>query len=237
MNPSHDRLGGLEYGLSVEVMNSKTIRVRRLSSGMGKEAADWHAVYELCCRTGNGGTPIARDRWEFFGRLWVEPYKNIFPQWTYVAEAESAIIGYLTGCPDTLAFAKVKFWSFSLPLLVDVIRGRYRRNQDARRFVRRIFGLEKGPERVFPRGLSRKIRQDYPAHLHMNVEAGWRGSGVGTELVEKFFSDLRSAGIPAVHLYCGADPLEFYRHLGFTELAKITFCGAVIHVVGCRFRD
>ena len=217
-------------------MDPETVTVRRLSSKIIEPSKDWNAIYELCCRTGNNGQPIAGERWDFFGRLWVEPYKSFFPQWTYVAEAKQIIVGYLTGCPDTSAFTKVKFWKFSLQLLVDVFRGRYRRNRDARRFVRHFFGLEKIPERVFPRGLARKLQRDYPAHLHMNVDAAWRRSGVGTRLVEAFFSDLRSAHIPGVHLYCGADPLEFYQRQGFKDLAKIVFHGVPVYALGLRLQ-
>ena len=218
-------------------MNQETITVRQLSSKTGKNAGDWHAVYDLCCRTGNDGAPIADERWDFFGRLWIEPYQKIFPQWTYVAEAKSTIVGYLTGCPDTGALAQAKLWRFSLPLLTDILRGRYSGNRDAHRFARQLFRFEKRPEQTFPRRLHRMLQRDYPAHLHMNVEAGWRGSGIGTKLVERFFSDLRHAGIPGVHLYCGADPLEFYLHCEFDQLAKVIFYGRPVYALGYRFQN
>ena len=219
-------------------MTVETVTVRRLSSGeIAEPSRDWQAVYELCCRTGNNGEPIAGDRWDFFARLWVGPYKQILPEWTYVAEAGSVIFGYLTGCPDSRAFAKAKFLRFSLPLLTDVFCSRYPDNRDARRFVRQMFRLENGPERAFPRGLNRKLWQDYPAHLHINVAAGWRRSGAGTRLMDEFFSDLRRAQIPGVHVYCGADPLHFYRRRGFEELAKIAFHGAPVYALGLRLRD
>jgi hypothetical protein len=218
-------------------MDRETVTVRRLSFKIIEPSKDWNAIYELCCRTGNNGQPIAAERWDFFGRLWVEPYKSFCPQWTYVAEAKQIIVGYLTGCPDTRAFTKAKFWKFSVPLLVDVFRGRYRRNRDARRFVRQIFGLEKIPERVFPRGLARRLRHDYPAHLHMNVEAGWRSSGIGAKLVRQFSADLRGVGISGVHLYCGTGPLEFYRRQGFTALAKVVFRGVPVYALVLRLQD
>ena len=85
-----------------------SITVRRLSSQRNKEAGDWKAVYDLCCRTGNNGQPIVPERWDLFGRLWVGPYEEIFPQWTYVAEAGGVVVGYLTGCPNSHRFAKAK---------------------------------------------------------------------------------------------------------------------------------
>jgi GNAT superfamily N-acetyltransferase len=212
-------------------MPSGRITVKRLS-GREADAAEWRAVYELCCRTGDNGQPIASDRWPIFAKLWVEPYEKIFPHWTYVAQVRGIVIGYLTGCPDSRAFNKARFWRSALPLFIDVVRGRYPGSRDGRRFVKQFFGLEKAAEQAFPRELRRMLQRDYPAHLHMNVDAAWRGSGVGRKLVEAFFSDLRNAGVLGVHLYCGGDPLEFYLHRGFKELGRVSFHGMVVYVLG-----
>jgi len=211
-----------------------SVTVRRLSARKGKEARDWNAVYDLCCRTGNNGQPVARERWNFFGRLWVEPYEKFFPQWTYVAEAEKVVVGYLTGCPNSRWFAKAKLWRFELPLLIDICRRHYSGNRDARRFVRQFFRFEERPERVFPHALRQMLQRDYPAHLHMNVDANWRGSGVGTKLLEHFFADLHEASIAGVHLYCGPDPLGFYLGRGFKELGRVQFRGVPVYVLGGR---
>jgi hypothetical protein len=53
-----------------------------------------------------------------------------FSQWTYAAEAENVVVGYLTGCPDSRGFTKAKLWRFALPLLVDICRGHYFENRD-----------------------------------------------------------------------------------------------------------
>ena len=218
-------------------MAQETVTVRRLSSGTVELSRDWAAVYELCCRTGNNGEPVAADRWDFFGRLWVEPYKIIVPQWTYVAETKNLVVGYLTGCPDTNGFTRTKLWKFSMPLLADVVRGHYPGNRDAWRFAKQLLSLEKTPERVFPRRLVVELRHNYPAHLHMNVEADWRASGIGTKLAEQFFADLHAAGVPGVHLYCGVPPLKFYEKQGFKNLSQVLFRGAPVYALGRRFRD
>ena len=87
---------------------------RRLSAG---EKASWAAVRELCCRTGNNGDPIAPERWELFARIWIEPYEKILPHWTYIAESGEAVVGYLTGCPDTRVFHRARFWLTQLARL------------------------------------------------------------------------------------------------------------------------
>jgi len=71
-----------------------------------KSPADWQAVRSLCCRTGNGGDPIDPTRWPLFAELWIGPYQRLVPEWTYVAEMDGRMVGYLTGCPDTAAFRR-----------------------------------------------------------------------------------------------------------------------------------
>jgi len=102
-------------------MNSVT--ARRLSASHGADRASWAAVREICCRTGNNGEPIAPERWELFSQIWIEPYEKILPEWTYVAESGVSIVGYLTGCPDSQVFYRMKLWRVTLPLLMAVAAG------------------------------------------------------------------------------------------------------------------
>ena len=204
---------------------------RRLSAG---EKASWAAVRELCCRTGNNGDPIAPERWELFARIWIEPYEKILPHWTYIAESGEAVVGYLTGCPDTRVFHRARFWRATLPLLADVAAGRYPHAPGAREFVKQTLGLRKGPEDFFSRTVRRSISIDYPAHLHINVDAGYRRKGVGRQLMDCYFAYLRRDNVRGVHLYCGADPVDFYRRRGFQELAGTKIGGVSIFALGAR---
>jgi GNAT superfamily N-acetyltransferase len=138
-----------------------------------------------------------------------------------VAEEAGRLAGYLTGCPDTAAFERARAFRITLPLLARVATGRYGWTVDTRRFVRRAFGLARAAEERFSAGLRATLPARYPAHLHMNVAAGFRGRGLGTALVEQYVRDLREAHTPGVHLFCGAGPLGFYRRQGFDELASV----------------
>jgi hypothetical protein len=160
---------------SIRVMHGQSVIVRRLSSAIEVEQRDWQAVYSLCCATGADGQPIAHDRWNFFGTLWIGPYEKLLPEWTYVAQASGAVVGYLTGCPNTWKFARSKFRRFTLPLLLDIALGRYSPSDDTRRFVRRTFGFKKWPEQSFSRATLEALAREYPAHLHMNVARAYRG--------------------------------------------------------------
>lgn len=205
--------------------------IRRLAPDSRIEAGPWQAIRQLCCRTGDNGRPIAPERWDFFPKIWIDPYEKLLPQWTYVAEADR-VVAYLTGCPDTATFARKRFFQCTLPLLAEIVGRSRRLSPDARRFVRWALGLEKKAEFHFPPEIRREIKRRYPAHLHMNVDAPWRGAGVGTRLIGQCLSDLRSAGVPGIHLYCGPDPREFYLRRGFQELGKILFHGTPVYALG-----
>ncbi len=213
-------------------MNSVT--ARRLSASHDADRASWTAVRELCCRTGNNGDPIAPERWGLFSRIWIEPYEKIVPEWTYVAENGQSIVGYLTGCPDSRKFYRMKLWRATLPLLMAIACGQYRRISGAREFVKQAVGLRRSPERCFSPALRRTIARVYPGHLHINIEVGYRHRGIGRRLIESYFADLRRRGASGVHLFCGADPVEFYRRLGFQTLESTELNGLVTFALGAR---
>jgi GNAT superfamily N-acetyltransferase len=196
---------------------------------------DWQAVRSLCCRTGNGGDPIDPARWPLFAELWVGPYQRLVPEWTYVAEADGRVVGYLTGCPDTAAFRRARRFRITLRLLALIACRRYAWNVDARRTVGLAFRLRRGQESRLADGVPGGFARTHPAHLHMNVESEHRGRGLGTALIERFARDLRAAGVPGIHLFCGAAPRPFYARNGFTDLAALEVSpGRWIYTLGRR---
>ena len=200
---------------------------------VARTPADWQAVRSLCCRSGNGGDPIDPARWPLFAELWIGPYQRLVPEWTYVAEAEGRVVGYLTGCPDTAAFRRARRFRITLRLLVAIACGRYAWNVDARRTVRLALRLREEPRRApeLPAG----FMQTHPAHLHMNVEAEYRRRGIGAALIERYARDLGGTGIPGIHLSCGAAPRPFYARNGFTDLAALEVSpGRWVYTLGRR---
>jgi GNAT superfamily N-acetyltransferase len=197
-------------------------------------AADWAAVRELCCLTGQAGAPIEAARWAFFAELWIGPYQRVRPAWTRVAVVDGRVVGYLTGCPDSRRFRLACGLSWSPTLLARVLLGAYGRTPDTRRFVRRALGLTRPIEADVARRLPR-LDVEYPAHLHMNVAARCRGQGIGRRLVERFVADLGAHGVPGVHLLCGEEARGFYGRLGFDDLARLELrSGATVHALGRR---
>jgi GNAT superfamily N-acetyltransferase len=193
-------------------------------------------VRTLCCQTGNAGDPIDPARWPLFAELWVGPYQRLVPEWTYVAEeAGGRIVGYLTGCPDTEAFRRARRLRFTLRVLAAIALGRYAWNADARRTVALALRLRTGMESRLAAGTSGGFTRTFPAHLHMNLEAAHRRRGIGAALIERYARDLRAAGVPGIHLFCGAAPRAFYARHGFVDLAALEIRpGFWIYTLGRR---
>jgi len=62
---------------------------------------------------------------------------------------------------------------------------------------------------------------EYPAHLHINVAAPWRGHGLGRRLMEAYLEQLRGLGLVGVHLETtdhNAAACRMYERFGFRLL-------------------
>jgi GNAT superfamily N-acetyltransferase len=64
------------------------------------------------------------------------------------------------------------------------------------------------------------LTRRFPAHLHVNLKASSRSSGIGSALVQRFASEARDAGATGVHVVTsrGARNVGFYERNGFAEL-------------------
>ncbi|MEW6055210.1 MAG: GNAT family N-acetyltransferase [Bdellovibrionota bacterium] len=186
-------------------------------------AREFSEIRRICCETGNAGAPIAKERWDFFGDLWIGPYEKLLPQWTYVASVEDQILGYLTGCPSTAQFESRKRLKIFPLLWMGILRRSYRKTSDTRRFLKRSLGLSKSPERCFSGGFLKMLYVRYPAHLHINIDSRVRGRNLGRSLVEGFLRDLKREEVSGVHVFCGDQARGFYRSLGFQELKRISY--------------
>jgi GNAT superfamily N-acetyltransferase len=205
---------------------------------VAKTPADWAAIRSLCCRTGNAGQPLDRERWPLFEELWIGPYQRLVPDWTYVAEVDGRVVGYLTGCPDTAALRRARRFRVTLRLLVAIACRRYAWTVDARRVVALAFRFRRGTEARVAARLPADLHRTHPAHLHMNVETEHRRHGLGAALIQRYAQDLTTIGVPGIHLFCGPGPRAFYERNGFTELAAMEIGpGRWVYTLGRRLRD
>lgn len=74
----------------------------------------------------------------------------------------------------------------------------------------------------------------FPAHLHINLAAGYRSLGLGGRLVEAFCAHAHAAGAPGVHVVTGEGMrnVGFYRRLGFDEVLRFDWDGRHLVMLG-----
>jgi GNAT superfamily N-acetyltransferase len=74
----------------------------------------------------------------------------------------------------------------------------------------------------------------YPAQLHVNLDAAWRGHGIGAKLVDTFADQARTAGAPGVHVVTarGMRNVGFYLSNGFLERGAIEIDGRELLFLG-----
>jgi GNAT superfamily N-acetyltransferase len=65
----------------------------------------------------------------------------------------------------------------------------------------------------------RDLCQCYPAHLHINLAAGFRSRGIGVRLIDAFAEAAAEAGAPGMHVVTakGVRNVGFYMRCGFAS--------------------
>ncbi len=76
----------------------------------------------------------------------------------------------------------------------------------------------------------------YPAHLHLNLAAAYRGAGVGTRLLQAFAGDAAQQGAPGMHAITGEGMrnVSFYTRNGFAEVGRTAWNDRTIVMLGRR---
>ncbi len=174
---------------------------------------DRDALYEVCLRTGDAGqdaTALTGDP-TLLGEIYVGPYLAAEPELALVAELDGTVAGYALGALDTVAFeawCEAHWWRSA--------RARHPAPPTPRPYDREQYAVL-----VEPRLLRHPDLPGYPSHLHIDLLAPLRGSGVGRRMMHELFALLAARGSPGVHL--GVDirnvgAQRFYDRLGFEVL-------------------
>ncbi len=185
--------------------------------------SDWTAIREICCLTGKSGNPIESNRFEIFSEIWIGPYQKLLPEWTFVLENEDQIIGYITGCPNTLQFNRKKLLRHTIPMFFNICVDQLYKNSDIKRLLKQTIRLQNTPENSFSEETKGKLLKEFPAHLHINLLKEARGKGWGDLLIKALIEELKTKQINGIHLYCGNGPVSFYQKNNFKILEQIKF--------------
>jgi len=181
-------------------------------------SSDGSAVREIACDTADRGQPVDelfRDR-EAVADVLVGGYMGYEPGFLWIAECEQQVVGYLTGCLDTRAFERlVERKVIPRAVLRSVGRGALLHLRTWR--LLGAFGAT-----VLRGGFPVRIDLNaYPAHFHINLRQGFRGHGLGRQLVDSFRRQVDLAGIGGVHIVARGDNpggRRFFEAMGFRLL-------------------
>jgi len=206
-NPGADVLG--EFPINhhaVCIENKVCIRPYR--------AADRSTIRQLCCETGFLGNPVDklfRDR-DLFADLFTNAYLDYEPDWALVAEVDGRVIGYLLGAVSRhfeLALLRSGFCT-AAKMAFRLVAGRYAGHPRSGRFVRWLLtsGFWEQPK-----------HPAHAAHLHWDLDKGFRGRGICMRLWEIYEAKLLAAGMKecygAFFSYPKRRPEAVYARYGF----------------------
>ncbi len=180
------------------------------------QPADRAAVRQLTGDTAHFGDPIEHffDAREMFLDAFAAYYTDVAYDYVWVAHDNNALLGYLMGCPDTYNY-NVWFSTNIKRVAWRAVTLRYQRvfTRKSLGYIRRYVQLHVPYLDLGP----------YPAHLHINTRAEYRGSGIGTALMQTYLDQLRREHIPGVHLQTSSEnkiAVPWYEKLGFQLLQR-----------------
>ena len=179
---------------------------------------DSEAFYAISTATGDGGRDAAplHDHARTIGDLYSVPYLHLAPELSFVIEDEEGVGGFVVGSRDTRAFAarlgrewlpqrQAAYPAPDTPWL----------NRHDRARIEALHAPPETPEAVI---------SEYPAHMHMNLDARLRGRGAGRRLFERFL-DALGPDAPGLHIGAhstNAGGIAFWHAMGFRRLGSST---------------
>jgi len=143
-------------------------------------------------------------------------YTDYEPTSCFVAESESAVVGYIIGAKDVTRMATI-FWR-------DIFNGLLIKAWQHKVFFQRkasSFFLHIAVSALRGEFISPHFARQYPAALHINIRQGFRGQGVGTRLIARYVSYARETGVKGIHFgVFSHGAREFFEKTGFKVLFK-----------------
>ena len=183
------------------------------------EPNDHQEVLRISADTAVFGEPveaILEDR-HIFCDAFTAYYTNFESEYVWVACVDDQVVGYLTGCVDTISQRRRIIRRSIIPLVGRIIQGKYHLGGKTFNYAKymALGALRKEYPQV-------DLKQ-YPAHLHINVDGAMRGRGLGRRLMTAYLEQISEMGVPGVFL----DTTDFneaacrlYEAIGFKLLDR-----------------
>ena len=181
------------------------------------EPGDRQDVLRISADTAVFGEPVEAilDDRRLFCDAFTAYYTDFESEYLWVASIDDQVVGYLTGCVDTISQRRRIIKRTILPLVRRIILGNYRLGSRTFNYVKYM------SSGVLRREYPYVDLEQYPAHLHINVEAAARGHRLGRRLMSTYLDQLRELGVPGVFLDTtdiNKAACRLYESLGFKVL-------------------
>ena len=180
---------------------------------------DRQEIRQICCDTAFMGQPCANffDGDDIFADALTEYFTDHEPQSCFVAEKEGLVVGYLIGAKDVTLMGRVFTQKITLKLLIKAFySGVFFKSKNIVFLgfcLRSMLGGEfRQPD----------LSREYPATLHINMRSGFRGLGIGSQLLAQYLIYLKDEGVPAVHFATMSENATyFFNKREFTVLFRL----------------
>ena len=137
------------------------------------------------------------------------------PESAFVAVCGEEVVGYLIGARDTVRMEKIVNFKIAPGLITKIFRKGLLLRRGNQRFLSHILLSMFRGEFFAP-----YVNRQYPAILHINIDAQYRALHIGTWLIEHYVELLREQNIKGVHCGTMSDAAkEFFLRQGFSVLS------------------
>lgn len=175
-------------------------------------------VRRIACETAFLGESLAScfDDDEILADALTLYFTDYEPDSCLVAVDEDRVVGYVTGAKNSATMRRV-FRAKVMPRLFRkaVLTGTCFRPKAWRFLFHVMMSFLRG-EFCTP-----DVSREYPATLHINVDARFRGTKVGTQLMDRYLGFLKSEAVPGVHVNTMSERARsFFQKQGFGLLAE-----------------
>jgi GNAT superfamily N-acetyltransferase len=143
------------------------------------------------------------------------PYLRYTPETVWVADHGGQVVGYLTGCLDTVRLDRLRPWILAPRLFRHLVLRRRLVQPPTRALLR--YGLQ---SRFVHREFQREATP-WPAHLHLNIAPAHQGTGAGGRLMRHFLQKAKNAGSAGIHVTTSSPHgPSFFEHYGFQPVLE-----------------
>ncbi|MFA5393377.1 MAG: GNAT family N-acetyltransferase [Candidatus Ratteibacteria bacterium] len=181
----------------------------------GFEPADRTRIRAISCATAfHGVLPerTCRVDCRLLADLLTRYYTDCEPESILVAESGGRVVGYIMGAVSTRSFSRAMLRLVLFKTIPGILLGRYRINSQGLVILAVLLaGTVKGER-------DPDLEEEYPAHLHINIDDECRQAGLGSKLMTAWFQRLKEKQIKGAHLSTNSaneGAIRFFRRFGF----------------------